>query len=82
MGPHGPTPTKCLLFSTWRRHSRPVTLCVHSGPRSSLSASAYGEIGFGTAKIGLLGAGIGRIGRLIGPVCAAEGANAGAAESQ
>jgi hypothetical protein len=68
MGPHGPAPTKCLLFSTCRRHSRPVMPCVHSGPRSSLSAFACGEIGFDAAKIGLLGAGISRIGRLIGPI--------------
>jgi hypothetical protein len=59
-----------------------VTPCVHSGLRFSLSASACGEIGFGAVKIRLLGVGIGRIGRLIGPVCAAEGANAGVAKSQ
>jgi hypothetical protein len=82
MGPQGLAPMKCLLFSTCQRHSTPVMPCVYSGPRSSLSPSACGEIGFGATKIGLLGAGIGRIGRLIGPVCTAEGANAGTAESQ
>jgi hypothetical protein len=55
---------------------------VHSGLSSSLFASTCGEIGFNAAKIGLLGAGIGQIGRLIGPVCAAERVNAGATESQ
>jgi hypothetical protein len=78
MGPHDAAPTKCLLFSTCHRHSRLVTPSVHSDPRSSLSASACGKISFVAVKIGLLGAGIGR---LIGLVCAAERANAGTAES-